>query len=154
MVVIVEWQWNKYNLKYEYLKAPYERIMNKEVHFAWNGVTGAPPWSQAWGWGLQAAPVGLAFAHGTQSGAARMSNVGPPSSRLTIHRRVHKGLMLRNLDGGRRPRCPNSRTVTLAMGTWNVTSLEGKEPELVQEVERYRLEIVGLTSTYNLGSGT
>ncbi|KAI3360389.1 hypothetical protein L3Q82_002300 [Scortum barcoo] len=30
----------------------------------------------------------------------------------------------------------------------------GKEPELVQEVERYRLEIVGLTSTHSLGSGT
>ncbi|KAK3538143.1 hypothetical protein QTP70_032395 [Hemibagrus guttatus] len=30
----------------------------------------------------------------------------------------------------------------------------GKEPELVREVERYRLEIVGLASTHNLGSGT
>ncbi|KAI3377853.1 hypothetical protein L3Q82_008991 [Scortum barcoo] len=30
------------------------------------------------------------------------------------------------------------------IGTWNVTSLGGKEPELVREVERYRLEIVGL----------
>ncbi|KAI3355039.1 hypothetical protein L3Q82_017858 [Scortum barcoo] len=32
---------------------------------------------------------------------------------------------------------------SLAIGTWNVTSLGGKEPELVREVERYRLEIVG-----------
>ena len=40
------------------------------------------------------------------------------------------------------------------MGTWNVTSLGEKEPELVWEVERYRLEIVGLTSTHNQGSGT
>uniref|UniRef100_A0A671V1W2 Reverse transcriptase domain-containing protein n=1 Tax=Sparus aurata TaxID=8175 RepID=A0A671V1W2_SPAAU len=40
------------------------------------------------------------------------------------------------------------------MGTWNVTSLGGKEPELVQEVEQYQLEIVGLTSTHSLGSGT
>ncbi|KAI3366661.1 hypothetical protein L3Q82_009340 [Scortum barcoo] len=45
-------------------------------------------------------------------------------------------------------------TKTLAIGTWNVTSLGGKEPELVREVERYRLEIVGLTSTHSLGSGT
>ncbi|KAK3572568.1 hypothetical protein QTP86_000427 [Hemibagrus guttatus] len=30
----------------------------------------------------------------------------------------------------------------------------GKEPELVREVERYRLEIVGLASTHSLGSGT
>ncbi|KAI3371629.1 hypothetical protein L3Q82_024196, partial [Scortum barcoo] len=44
------------------------------------------------------------------------------------------------------PRRPNPWTKTLAIGTWNVTSLGGKEPELVREVERYRLEIVGLTS--------
>ncbi|KAK3513328.1 hypothetical protein QTP70_012375 [Hemibagrus guttatus] len=30
----------------------------------------------------------------------------------------------------------------------------GKEPELVREVERYQLEIVGLASTHSLGSGT
>ena len=30
----------------------------------------------------------------------------------------------------------------------------GKEPELLLEVEQYRLEIVGLTSMHNLGSGT
>ena len=44
--------------------------------------------------------------------------------------------------------------VTLAMGTWNVTSLGGKEPVLVREVERYQLEIVGLASTHSLGCGT
>uniref|UniRef100_A0A671UP04 Reverse transcriptase domain-containing protein n=1 Tax=Sparus aurata TaxID=8175 RepID=A0A671UP04_SPAAU len=55
---------------------------------------------------------------------------------------------------GRGPRRPDPRMVTLAMGTWNVTSLGGKEPELVREAERYRLEIVGLTSTHSLGSGT
>uniref|UniRef100_UPI0037E775E1 G-protein coupled receptor 4-like n=1 Tax=Semicossyphus pulcher TaxID=241346 RepID=UPI0037E775E1 len=37
---------------------------------------------------------------------------------------------------------------------WNVTSLVGKEPELVREVERYQLQIVGLTSTHSSGSGT
>ncbi|KAI3365932.1 hypothetical protein L3Q82_009701 [Scortum barcoo] len=55
---------------------------------------------------------------------------------------------------GREPRRPNPWTKTLAIGTWNVTSLGGKEPELVREVERYRLEIVRLTSTHSLGSGT
>lgn len=30
----------------------------------------------------------------------------------------------------------------------------GKEPEFVQEVERYWLQIVGLTSTHHMGSGT
>ena len=64
--------------------------------------------------------------------------------------------MLCDLGGGRGrgPRRPNPQTVTLAMGTWNVTSLGGKKPELVWEVERYWLEIVGLTSTHSLGSGT
>ncbi|TWW65506.1 R2DM Retrovirus-related Pol polyprotein from type II retrotransposable element [Takifugu flavidus] len=38
--------------------------------------------------------------------------------------------------------------------TWNVTSLVGKEPELVREVEKFRLDIVGLTSTHGKGSGT
>uniref|UniRef100_A0AAQ4NW66 Endonuclease/exonuclease/phosphatase domain-containing protein n=1 Tax=Gasterosteus aculeatus aculeatus TaxID=481459 RepID=A0AAQ4NW66_GASAC len=42
----------------------------------------------------------------------------------------------------------------LALGMWNVTSLGGKEPELVREVERYQLDLVGLTSTHSLGSGT
>ena len=42
------------------------------------------------------------------------------------------------------------------MGTeWNVTSLGGREPELVREVEWYQLEIVGLTSTHSSqGAGT
>ncbi|KAI3370756.1 hypothetical protein L3Q82_007302 [Scortum barcoo] len=81
----------------------------------------------------------------------------PPSSRLTTRRKVHEGpvqcgLQVAVVAGG--PRRPNPWTKTLAIGTWNVTSLGGKEPELVREVERYRLEIVGLTSTHSLGSGT
>ncbi|KAI3376235.1 hypothetical protein L3Q82_016743, partial [Scortum barcoo] len=63
---------------------------------------------------------------GTRLGSVRNGDVGPPSSRLTTRRKGHG----------------------------NVTSLGGKEPELVREVERYRLEIVGLTSTHSLGSGT
>uniref|UniRef100_A0A3B5PZQ4 Endonuclease/exonuclease/phosphatase domain-containing protein n=1 Tax=Xiphophorus maculatus TaxID=8083 RepID=A0A3B5PZQ4_XIPMA len=59
--------------------------------------------------------------------------------------------------GGSRGRGPwrsDPRLQKLALGTWNVTSLVGKEPELVREVERFRLEIVGLTSTHGSGSGT
>jgi len=37
----------------------------------------------------------------------------------------------------------------LVLGSWNVTSLAGKEPEPVQEVERYQLDMVGLTSTHS-----
>nr|XP_057925644.1 craniofacial development protein 2-like [Doryrhamphus excisus] len=40
------------------------------------------------------------------------------------------------------------------LDVWNVTSLVGKEPELVREVEIFRLDIVGLTLTHSLGSGT
>ena len=37
---------------------------------------------------------------------------------------------------------------------WNVTSLGGKELELVHEVERYRLDLVGFTSMHSVGSGS
>ena len=43
--------------------------------------------------------------------------------------------------------------MAIAMGTWNVTSLEGKEPELMLEVAHYRLEIVWFVSMHSLGSG-
>ncbi|KAK3508553.1 hypothetical protein QTP70_032207 [Hemibagrus guttatus] len=55
---------------------------------------------------------------------------------------------------GRGPRRPKPWTKNLAFGTWNITSLGGKEPELVREVERYRLKIVRLASMHSLGSGT
>ncbi len=60
------------------------------------------------------------------------------------------------LGGGQRPgpRRPDLWSWKLTLGTWNITSLGGKEPELVREVERYQLEIVRLTSTHSLGSGT
>ncbi|KAI3353576.1 hypothetical protein L3Q82_020098 [Scortum barcoo] len=73
-----------------------------------------------------------------------------PGDRLTTRRKVHEGPVQCGLGSSRGggPRRPNPWTKTLAIGTWNVTSLGGKEPELVREVERYRLEIVGLTSTH------
>lgn len=40
------------------------------------------------------------------------------------------------------------------IGIWNVTSLTGKEIELVEEVKKYRLDIVGLSSTKEKGNGT
>ena len=39
------------------------------------------------------------------------------------------------------------------VGTWNVTSLTGKEVELVEEVKKYRLDIVSLSSTKKRGNG-
>ncbi len=77
-------------------------------------------------------------------------DVGPPSRGLTTCRRDRKGPVLRGSGGSRRrgPRQPDPWTWKLALGTWNVTSLAGKEPEIVREVERFRLEIVGITSTH------
>ncbi|KAK3506549.1 hypothetical protein QTP70_009030 [Hemibagrus guttatus] len=102
------------------------------------------------------APGGRVFACGTRPGTARRNDVGPPSRRPTTHRKEHKGPVQCVLGSGhgRGPRRPKPWTKNLAFGTWNVTSLGGKEPELVREVERYRLEIVGLASTHSLGSGT
>ncbi|GAA6070471.1 uncharacterized protein LOC115409932, partial [Tachysurus ichikawai] len=89
-------------------------------------------------------------------GGRVLPHVGPISRGPTTFRRNRKGPVHCGLDGSRRqrPRRPNPRTWNLALGTWNVTSLGGKEPELVREVERYRLEIVGLASMHSLGSGT
>ncbi|KAI3377202.1 hypothetical protein L3Q82_009118 [Scortum barcoo] len=103
------------------------------------------------------APGGRVFAHGTRPGSARNGDVGPPSSRLTTRRKVHEGPVQCGLGSsrGRGPRRPNPWNKTLAIGTWNVTSLGGRSLSFqVREVERYRLEIVGLTSTHSLGSGT
>ncbi|KAK3547532.1 hypothetical protein QTP86_021516, partial [Hemibagrus guttatus] len=102
------------------------------------------------------APGGRVFVCGTRPGTARIKDVGPPSHRPTTRRKEHKVPVpcVLGSSHGRGPRQPKPWTNNLAFGTWNVTSLGGKEPELVREVERYRLEIVGLASTHSLGSGT
>ncbi|KAK7938962.1 hypothetical protein WMY93_002288 [Mugilogobius chulae] len=102
------------------------------------------------------APGGRVLAHGTRPGPARKGNVEPPSHRPTTRRKDHRGRVQCVLGGGQVevPGRPRPCTRSLALGTWNVTSLAGKEPELVREVERFRLDIVGLTSTHSLGSGT
>ncbi|MDG2555341.1 reverse transcriptase domain-containing protein [Vibrio parahaemolyticus] len=82
--------------------------------------------------------------------------MGSSPCRPTTRRGIQKGSVQCGL--GSRPRRGPWRSDPqlrkLALGTWNVTSLAGKEPELVEEVERYRLDIVGLTSTHSSGSGT
>ncbi|KAK3550822.1 hypothetical protein QTP70_005747 [Hemibagrus guttatus] len=101
-------------------------------------------------------PGGQVFACGTRLGTARRNDVGPPSRRPTTRRKEHKGPVQCVLGSGhgRGPRRPKPWTKNVAFGTWNVTSLGWKEPKLVREFERYRLEIVGLASTHSLGSGT
>ncbi|GAA6088094.1 uncharacterized protein LOC120491749, partial [Tachysurus ichikawai] len=85
------------------------------------------------------APGGRVLPHGARPGSARKSDVGPISCGPTTCRRNRKGPVQCGLGGSRRrgPLRPNPRTRNLALGTWNVTSLGGKEPELVREVERY-----------------
>ncbi|KAK7921963.1 hypothetical protein WMY93_008865 [Mugilogobius chulae] len=102
------------------------------------------------------APGGRVLAHGTRPGPARKGNVEPPSRRPTTRRKDHRGRVQCALGGGRGevPGRPRPCARSLALGTWNVTSLAGKEPELVREVERFRLDIVSLTSTHSLGFGT
>ncbi|KAI3377917.1 hypothetical protein L3Q82_009047, partial [Scortum barcoo] len=123
-------------------------------------VTGIPPWSQAWGWGSQASAWWPGLCPRDPAGLSpRKWRCGPPSSRLTTRRKVHEGPVQCGLGSsrGRGPRRPNPWNPwnkTLAIGTWNVTSLGGRSLSSCEEVERYRLEIVGLTSTHSLGSGT
>ncbi|KAI3352676.1 hypothetical protein L3Q82_020142 [Scortum barcoo] len=106
---------------------------NKDRYVARIGVTGAPPWSQAWGWGSAGERL-VAGSLPTGPGRAQpeIGDVGPPSSRLTTRRKVHEGPVQCGLGSSRGggPRRPNPWTKTLAIGTWNVTSLGGKEPEL------------------------
>ncbi|KAK3524817.1 hypothetical protein QTP86_007595 [Hemibagrus guttatus] len=55
---------------------------------------------------------------------------------------------------GRGPGDPNPGQRIWLLGHGMSPHWGGKEPELVREVEQYRLEIVGLASTHSLGSGT
>ncbi|KAK0155246.1 Craniofacial development protein 2 [Merluccius polli] len=122
-----------------------------------------PPWTtsdlqqvQAWGWGSGASAWWPGLYPGARPCKARNDDVGPPSRRLTTSRRGQRGRVQCELGGGRRrgPWRSDPRLQKLALGTWNVTSLVGKKPELVRKVEKFRLDIVGLTSTHSKGSGT
>ncbi|KAL3999284.1 ornithine decarboxylase [Sarotherodon galilaeus] len=82
--------------------------------------------------------------------------MGPSSCRSTTRRRHRRGRVQCEPGGGQEWRSwwTDPQLPRLAIGTWNVTSLVWKEPEPVREVERYQLDIVGLSSTHGLGSGT
>ena len=41
----------------------------------------------------------------------------------------------------------------LLLGNWNILTLTGKEPELVEETKRHHLDIIGVSSTKRRGSG-
>lgn len=86
-----------------------------------------------------------------QPGSVQNDNMGLPSSRLTKFRKIHEG------------RC-NVVLWLLWQGASTTQSSEQNSgfrdiechlgDELVQEFERYLLEMVGLTCTHRMGSGT
>ncbi|KAI3369119.1 hypothetical protein L3Q82_025443 [Scortum barcoo] len=78
------------------LRAVHKPIMNRRpartVTSPRIGVTGAPPWSQVWGWGCRRAPGGRVFAH-TGPGRAQPEMATwarLPVGRLT-RRKIHEG---------------------------------------------------------------
>ena len=79
---------------------------------------------------------------------------GFPSLWVTTCREARKGWVYCALGSSqsRGPWRADPQLTKLATWTWNVTPLVGMEPKLVCEVERFQLDIVGLTSTH-LGSG-
>ena len=82
--------------------------------------------------------------------------MGPPSSGITTHRRVQKGPIQCDLGGSRWAGAPVTQSLDgdSRHGDMECHLTGGKETELVQEVEWYRLGILRLTSTHSLGSGT
>ena len=106
----------------------------------------------------QRAPGGR-VCHGARPGSARINYVAPlPSASHgpTTYGKTRWGRVRSHLGGGesRGSRRTRPGWQKLALGTWNITSLWGKEPELVREVARYQLDLVGLTSMHSLSSGT
>lgn len=49
---------------------------------------------------------------------------------------------------------PQACCLLVVLEMWNITSLVGKESELLFDVEHYQLDIAGLTYTHSTGSGT
>ncbi|KAI3351281.1 hypothetical protein L3Q82_005616 [Scortum barcoo] len=110
----------------------------------------------AWGWGSQASAWWPGLCPRRPGRAQPEMATWARLSRLTTRRKVHEGLQcgLGSSSQWRGPRRPNPWTKTLGNRDMECHLAGGKEPELVREVERYRLEMSGLTSTHSLGSGT
>ena len=126
------------------------------VSLAQTWVTGPPPPGARPGGGARGrAPGAQTYTHG-----AGIAGHSPKQRRVTPFTQTHhqregpKGSGCKcELGSGRRwgPWQSDPRLQKLALRTWNVTSLVGKEPELVHEVEKFRQDIVGLTSTHSKG---
>ena len=96
---------------------------------------------------------------GARSGIARTSDTATSSSQScgpTTYGASQRGRVHHHQGGSesRRRQWTGPGQHRLSLGIWNVTKLAGKEPELVREVEQYQLDLVGITSTHSLISGT
>ncbi|KAI3374744.1 hypothetical protein L3Q82_021295, partial [Scortum barcoo] len=116
-------------------QAHHEQKNIKDRYVARIGVTWGPTLEPGLGLGLAgerlvagSLPTGPGRAQPEMATWARLP-VGSPH-----RRKVHEGPVQCGLGSSRGggPRRPNPWTKTLAIGTWNVTSLGGKEPELVR----------------------
>lgn len=78
--------------------------------------------------------------------------MGLPSHGLTTCGMGQEGQMYRELGVGQRPWWFDPR-LQQTLGTCDVTSLARKEPELFCSVKKFRVDLVGFTSTKGLLSG-
>lgn len=119
-----------------------------------NRETGALTWSQAWKgsspvsiWWLGVGPWGSV-------GRSRRNYMELPPSKSTTCREGHQERMLCKPVGRQRQKTEHADSWQgrLVPGMWDVTFLAKKGPEL--EMERYQLDILGLTSMHYPGRGT
>ena len=76
------------------------------------------------------------------------SSTNVPATRL--ERRIEAAQSIRTRDNVAHSRVNHHQ---LLLGNWNILTLTGKELELVEEAERYHLDIIGVSSTKPRGSG-
>ncbi|KAI3367926.1 hypothetical protein L3Q82_026754, partial [Scortum barcoo] len=112
-------------------EAHHEKKNIKDRYVARIGVTGAPPWSQAWGWGSAgerlvagSLPTGPGRAQPEMATWARLPVGSPPAGRSMRGRCnvVWVAVVAGSLDDP----IPGTKQNWLAIGTWNVTSPGGE----------------------------
>ena len=125
---------------------------------AWD--TGARPWSWTWDGAMRASGGRLNYKTRRPIGinpkkllVITSKERADSSDGLANYPSRIEGVA-RRLNGKFDGKFYRNRERKLHIGTWNVTSLTGKEPELVNEAIRYRLDIVGVSSTKRQGNGT